>query len=114
MSVHTNHQIITHNGMPVAVVIPYAEYQELVGEAAVQDKEATIPHEVMRLVVKGKRTPIAAWREHLGLTQEEVARRMDVQQSTYARMESGKVEPRISTLRRIAEALGIEAGQLDI
>ena len=76
MSTHTNHQIVTHKGAPVAVVIPYEEY--------------------------------------LGLTQGDVAKAMNVSQPVSARMESGKLTPRLSTLRRISKALGIEAAQLDV
>ncbi len=129
MSTHTNHQIVTHNGAPVAVVIPYEEYLALVGIEEAEDREdtlsdadleavrsdpRTIPDEVLGMMVKNKLSPIRAWREHLGMTQEEVARAMKVSQPVYARMESGKAASRIATLRRIAEALGIDAAQLDL
>lgn len=47
-------------------------------------------------------------REHrteLGLTQSELATRADVSQPLIARIEGGDVDPRLSTLRRIVEAL---------
>ena len=40
------------------------------------------------------------------LTQAEVARRMGTTQSVVARLESGKVDPTLSTLERYASALG--------
>ncbi|RLF21765.1 MAG: transcriptional regulator [Thermoprotei archaeon] len=40
-----------------------------------------------------------------GLTQKELAERAGVSQSLIARIESGTVDPRLSTLRRILEAL---------
>ncbi len=91
MSAHINHQIVTHNGVPVAAVIPYEEYLELIGVGNAEDREDilsdaelesvrndihTIPDEVVGMMVKNKITIIRAWREYRGLTQEEVAKGM--------------------------------------
>ena len=129
MNTHTSHQIVTHNGTPVAVVIPYEEYLKLTGIGNAEDREDilsdaeidavrndphTIPDDVVGMMLKNKFSIIRAWREYLGLTQRDVAKAMNVSQPVYARMESGKVKPRISTLRRIAKALGIDAAQLDV
>jgi ribosome-binding protein aMBF1 (putative translation factor) len=45
-------------------------------------------------------------RERAGLTQEELATRMETSQSAVARMESGRVLPSGSTLKRFARATG--------
>ncbi len=45
-------------------------------------------------------------RAHAGLTQEQLAERMDTSQSAVARMESGKVMPSGRTLERFAKATG--------
>lgn len=45
-------------------------------------------------------------RERAGLTQEELAARMETSQSAVARMESGRVLPSGSTLKRFARATG--------
>jgi len=42
----------------------------------------------------------------LGLTQEELALRVGTTQSSIARLESGRQQPSLSFLRRVAEALG--------
>ncbi len=44
-------------------------------------------------------------RTALDLTQSELAERADVSQPLIARIEGGDVDPRLSTLRRIVEAL---------
>lgn len=44
-------------------------------------------------------------RTELGLTQSELAERADVSQPLIARIEGGDVDPRLSTLRRIVNAL---------
>lgn len=43
-----------------------------------------------------------------GLSQHELAKRMGVSQSAVARLEAGGVEPRLSTLDRVAQALSVE------
>lgn len=48
---------------------------------------------------------IRRMRKRLGLTQTDLAKRANVSQSLIARIESGSVDPRLSTLRRILEAL---------
>jgi predicted transcriptional regulator len=115
--------------MPVAVVIPYKEYMQLTMIEGVEDREDilsdteieavrndphTVPDEVVGMMKKNSFSIIRAWREYLGLTQGDVARAMNVSQPVYARMESGRVKSRISTLRRIAKALNIDAAQLDV
>ena len=46
-----------------------------------------------------------------GLTQEQLAELVGTKQPSIARLESGKVEPRLSFLRRVVEALG---GRLEV
>jgi len=57
--------------------------------------------------------PARAWREHLGLTQAEVAERLGISQSAYAQQESS-ARLRKSSREKIAAALGITPAQLDI
>ena len=45
-------------------------------------------------------------RTRIGLTQEEVAKRMGTTQSAVARMESGKPLPSLRSLKRYAQATG--------
>ena len=45
-------------------------------------------------------------RSRAGLTQEELARRMNTKQAVIARLESGRVKPSTRTLERIAQATG--------
>lgn len=49
---------------------------------------------------------LAVRRQSLGLTQTEVAARMGTSQSAVARLESGALDVRLSTLARYAAALG--------
>ena len=45
-------------------------------------------------------------RNRAGLTQAELARKMKTTQPAIARMESGRVQPSLKTLRRLARATG--------
>jgi len=51
-------------------------------------------------------------RTDLGLTQSEIAERAGVSQPLIARIEGGDVDPRLSTLRRIVEALDESEGDV--
>jgi len=62
-------------------------------------------------VVRGDSLP-KAWREHLGLTQAEVARRAGMSQPAYAKLERPGARPRTTTLRKIARAMGLSLEQL--
>jgi transcriptional regulator with XRE-family HTH domain len=56
---------------------------------------------------------IKAWREHIGITQGELARRMGVSQAAVAKLEKPDANPRDATLKKVAEALGISPAQLE-
>lgn len=95
----------TH-GKPAFVVMPYDVYlRRFAGE------ETLIPHEIVSATVDGA-TPMRAWREHLRLTQSQVAKRLKVTQAAYAQMEAA-AHPRKTTLDRVARALRISLEQLD-
>jgi transcriptional regulator with XRE-family HTH domain len=46
------------------------------------------------------------------LTQEEVAERSGVHATEVSRIESGKRDPQVSTVQRLAEAVGLSASDL--
>jgi DNA-binding XRE family transcriptional regulator len=80
MNVHTDIQIIhDRNGAPAFVVLPYADW------LASRDRlENLVPNEVVNLTFDHDWSPMRAWREHLGLTQAEVAARANMTQGAYA------------------------------
>lgn len=51
-------------------------------------------------------------RLRLELTQEEVAERSGVHATEVSRIEAGKRDPRVSTVERLAKAVGLKAGDL--
>src|SRR5438034_406900 len=108
MNAPTNVQtIIGPDGKPAFVVIPYGDYVSQYARAS-----DLIPHAVVRHVLADDVSPLRAWREHLGLTQADVAARLGISQPAYAQQENN-TRLRRTSRERIAAALGLTAAQLD-
>jgi len=113
---NVNHTILETDGKPAFVVLPYDEYVKLYGEKKHTGRipsDGTTPHEVIRLSVKNGWSMIRAWREHLDLTQAEIAQRLEIRQPSYAAMEAPDAKPKKVTRQRIATAMGITLEQMD-
>lgn len=89
-------------------MIPYADYLSQYARAS--DR---IPSPIVRRVLADDVPPLRAWREHLGLTQADVAARLGISQPAYAQQENS-TRLRKTSRERIAAALGITGAQLDI
>ena len=98
------------NGRPIFAVLPFAEYQALVHNKP--KAEPGIPIEVVDKALERDWSAARAWREHLNLTQTEVAQRMGITQGSYAQLEAKKTV-RKSSRDKIAKALSIDESQLD-
>jgi transcriptional regulator with XRE-family HTH domain len=48
---------------------------------------------------------VAVWREHRGLTQQQLAERVGIHRVTLARIEAGVAEPRAGTFLALAQEL---------
>lgn len=108
MNARTEFQILLgEDGKPAFVVVPYQQFQRMRGGL----HHGGVPNEVVNHVFDHGVSPMAAWREHLGLTQQEVARRMGVTQAAYAQMERSR-QPRKATTDSAANAMGISPEQL--
>jgi transcriptional regulator with XRE-family HTH domain len=57
-------------------------------------------------------TNLRAARKKLDLTQEQVAERSGVHPTEVSRIEAGKRDPQVSTLRKLAAALEVPPGEL--
>lgn len=112
MNAHTlnNVQVISRDGKPEYAVVPYIEYLRLLNKA--EDNNSLIPHEVVELVIEKEFNLLKAWRKHLGLTQQEVARRAGITQSALSQMERMEINHRTATLEKLAKAMEIETNQL--
>lgn len=108
MDAHTDFQIILgKDGKPAFVVLPYEHFKRM-GSA---NSLTTLPNRIVNLSFDKDITPMAAWIEHLGFTQADVATQMNITQAAYSQMERVK-KPRKATLQKVADALGLTIEQL--
>jgi DNA-binding XRE family transcriptional regulator len=77
-----------------------------------KQEQVTIPHEVVSVMLDGA-TPTCAWREHLNLTQEDVAARLGMSLSAYVMHEKSDTPQRLF-LEQVAAVLGLVIEQLDL
>lgn len=73
----------------------------------------TVPHEVMEANLLHGVPIIKAWREHLGLPQEQLAKKTGMKQPALARIESGGVKPRHATIVKLSAVLGVAPSLLE-
>jgi len=96
------------------VIMPFEEYERLIKLTTPKVLgSGNIPLEVAEIALLEDKSLIRAWREHLGLTQEEVAARIGISRGAFAQMEMPGVRTRKATLLKVAEALGISLAQLE-
>jgi ribosome-binding protein aMBF1 (putative translation factor) len=74
--------------------------------ARIDAGEPTVPGDVVRRIVVEGRHPIAAWRQHRGLSQAALARKAGLSQVWIGRIESGGGYGSRETRRKLAQALG--------
>lgn len=112
MNALTNAQIINDDkGLPAFAVIPYAAYQSLLDKPAI-DLTNGVPSAVVDAMFDKNISALKAWREHLELTQAEVAKRAGMTQSAYSQHEQSN-KLRKPTREKLAKALGLTAEQLN-
>lgn len=108
MNALTNVQYINNaQGVPAFAVIPLQTFNWLKQKANLADPlETGIPEEVAKRALLNDYSALRAWREHLGLTQAEVAKRLGISQSAYSQQENSQ-RLRKTTRLKMATALGI-------
>lgn len=119
-------QFIARDGRPEWAVLPYETYLHLIEEVEIlqdirdfdavklaieQGKEETIPGEVVFALLDGE-NPIKVWREHRGLTQQQLAERAGISPAYLSQLETGKRVGSKGVLLAIAHALNISLDDL--
>lgn len=100
------------DGKPAFVVVPYDEYLRTFTTRSSVGRTDLIPHEVVgRNIIDGV-PMVRAWREHLGMTQAEVAECAGMTQAALSQIESGAHKARKATRAKLASAMGITVDQL--
>jgi len=106
-----NVQIITDKGRPAFVVMPYEDFLKIQKERA--RERGLIPQEIVRRTVLDDVPAVKAWREYIGMTQQELADAAGIKQPVLARIETGVSKPRRSTLMKLARAMNLTLEQLE-
>jgi DNA-binding XRE family transcriptional regulator len=109
-------------GGEAMIVLTRAEYDALVedaGDNALADAAnaesagaPAMPDYLVVAVLSGAMHPLTAWRKAMGLTQAELAAKAQTRAATIADIEGGKIDPRYSTLKAIAGAIGVDAASI--
>lgn len=104
------------------VVLTEAEYRTLLedaGDTALADQARTdsagspvLPAELLSATLNGTMHPLTAWRKAAGLTQAALAHKAGTRTSTVCNIENGKIDPRLSTVKALADALGLDLDDL--
>jgi DNA-binding XRE family transcriptional regulator len=119
-------QILEANGKPAFAVLPYAEYKALRDLADDADAAAallrfarryskgdveTVPIAIVDRLLAGE-NPLRVWREHRGMTAAALAAAVDITPAHVSKLESGKGEPSVSLLRKLAKVLDVQLDEL--
>jgi DNA-binding XRE family transcriptional regulator len=113
-------QIIEKDGEPEWAVVPYGTYQRLIEDAEmlqdiraydeakklVNAGEELVPSDVTYGILDGG-NPIKVWREHRGMTRQQLAETADIPEERLAEFEGARQRADDKTLASIAEALGL-------
>ena len=112
MKIHTDNVTVIKDarGNPAYVVMPVSDYEALV---LGKKSEDYLPLEVSEAVLVKGYTLVKAWREHLNLGQEEMAKRLGILQGSYSKLEAKRTHT-LKTRIRLADAFGITPEQLEI
>ena len=77
---------------------------------ATSDQEA-VPAELVNRLVAGE-NPVKVWREYRGLSQRALAMRAGLNFTYLSQIETGARKGPVATMKKLAEALGLELGDL--
>lgn len=119
-----NVQTIEQNGASF-VVVPLAEWDALMARleeredgmdasqqlAAIRAGEETLPAEMVARLTSGE-SPLKVWREHRGYTLRALAAEIGISSAAVSKIETGKSQPTVATLSKLAAALGCDMEDL--
>jgi len=115
-------KILEAKGKPAFAVLPYDEYialRELAKDAEdaaalahfakryARGREETVPAEVVDRLLAGE-SPLRVWRELRGMTAAQVAAAVQITPAHISKIESGKGEPSVGLLKKLARVLRVD------
>ena len=101
------------------VLVPREQYNQLMEDAemlrdirefreAKAVNEETFPSEVVNRLILNDESPIRVYRDHRGLTQQQLADKCGIQRAYLAEIETGRKSGSVKTLKAIAAALDVD------
>ncbi|AWK13540.1 helix-turn-helix transcriptional regulator [Candidatus Fukatsuia symbiotica] len=111
-------------GKPLYVLLPVTDYEKLVDNTdddyesvpykADHHDDEIIPHDVISIMVNQDISLIAAWRIYLGMSQYEVAEKLQATQSAVSQWESVDSTPQKKTRKKLAALYGCRLEQMTL
>jgi len=71
-----------------------------------------MPADLLAASLDGSMHPVMAWRKAAGLTRAALAQKVGIRTSTVRDIENGRIDPRLSTVKTLADALGLDVDDL--
>lgn len=121
----TRVQVIEKDGKPLYYVVPadlWAAVRQTIEDAEdaaeyaaakASDDDVRYPSAVAHAIADGAH-PVRAWREHRGLTLQQVADAAGLSKPFVSQIEGGKRVGTAATLKKLSRALGVPASALHI
>lgn len=118
-------QTIKQNGQAAFVVVPIAEWDALMARleerediadakkqsARIRAGEETLPSGMVARLVAGE-SPLKVWREYRGYTLRTLAAEIGISSAAISKIETGKSQPTVATLSKLAAVLGCDMEDL--
>jgi DNA-binding XRE family transcriptional regulator len=118
-------QTIDQNGQAAFVVVPIAEWDALMTRleeredladaksqlARICAGEETLSAEFVDRLTSGE-NPLKVWREYRGFTLRALAAKIGISSAAVSKIETGKSQPTVATLGKLAAALGCDMEDL--
>lgn len=118
------HHATTPEGAAM-VVLPREDYDRLIAnredasDAALLDMARdesvgapVLTRDLLSAVLDGTLHPLTAWRKAAGLSMKALAAKAGIRQATISDIENARIDPRWSTVKALADALGVEADDI--
>jgi DNA-binding XRE family transcriptional regulator len=120
MKIHP--QVISQNGQPAFVVLPYQEYKELLDqfdeltdieaiELSKNDNAERFPLSLVEKIAAGA-SAIKSFREYRNTSQTALAKSVSVSKQYISQLEAGERNGTAQVLKKIAQQLSVELNDL--
>lgn len=118
-------QTIKQDGQAAFVVVPIAEWDALMARleerediadaknqaAKIRAGEETLPADMVARLTAGE-SPLKVWRDYRGYSLRALAAEIGISSAAVSKIETGKSQPTVATLGKLAAALGCDMEDL--